>query len=240
MVGQLMRTLSRLLRILAPAEENWLARHLDNWAVRRVLQAMVIRTNNFERVRWLDRPVWQFPLGAWVLQEVVAELKPDVILETGTFCAGSAHFFASLCDLLGHGEVISIDINPQATIPHPRINYVQGSSTDPEILRRLAQWLRQRAAQTLLIVLDSDHAAPHVERELESYAQLVPVGSYIHVQDGSIDELPCFQKARPGPKSAVQSFLRKHPQFMRDIEIETRYVVTFHPYGWLRRIAPDQ
>jgi len=239
MVDHMKRILTPLLRFLSPARDNWLARRLDSWAVRRALEAMVVRTDNFRGVKWLGQPLWQFPLGAWVLQEVIAELKPDVILETGTYSGGSAYFYASLCDLLGHGEVISLDVSPRATVPHPRITYVQGSSTDPKILDSLAQRLRHSAAETLLIVLDSDHAASHVEEELEGYAPLVPVGSYIHVQDGVIDELPCFGAARPGPKSAVQSFLLKHPQFTRDREIETRYLITFHPFGWLRRIAPD-
>lgn len=216
-----------------------MARTLDRWAIRRALEVMVIRTDNFRNAKWLTRPLWQFPLGAWVLQEVIAEFKPDIILETGTFCGGSAFFFASLCDLLDHGEVISVDINPVATIPHRRVTYVQGSSTDPAVVAQVAGHLRAPAVRRLLIVLDSDHAAPHVEAELECYAPLVPVASYIHVQDGCIDEMAYHRRARPGPKTAVQSFLRKHPEFVRDTEIELRYVMTYHPCGWLRRIAPD-
>lgn len=238
-VGRVMRRLIRLLRFWAPAGDSVVARRLDRWAVQRGLEVMVARTDNFRGAKWLSQPLWQFPLGAWVLQEVIAKLKPDVILETGTFCGGSAFFFASLCDLLHHGEVISVDISPLATIAHPRITYIRGSSTDPEIVACVAERLRARPPSRVLVIFDSDHAAPHVEAELESYAPLVPVGSYIHVQDGSIDEMAYHRDARPGPKPAVQSFLRKHPQFVRDIEIENRYVMTYHPYGWLKRIAPD-
>lgn len=239
MVDGMRQILRRLFRSWTPGGNSLVARCFDCWAIRRALEVMVVRTDNFRNAKWLARPLWQFPLGMWVLQEVIAEFKPDVILETGTFCGGSALFFASLCDLLNHGEVISVDINPVATIPHSRVTYVQGSSTDPAVVARLAGRLGTPAVRRLLVVLDSDHAALHVEKELESYAPLVPVGSYIHVQDGSIDELAYHRKMRPGPKTAVQSFLRKHPQFLRDTEIELRYVMTYHPYGWLRRAAPD-
>lgn len=240
MVDGMRQILRRLFRLWTPAGDSSVARTLDRWAIRRALELMVVRTDNFRNAKWLARPLWEFPLGAWVLQEVIAEFKPDIILETGTFCGGSALFFASLCDLLDHGEVISVDINPVATIPHHRVKYVQGSSIDPAVVAHVAGYLRAPAVRRLLVVLDSDHAAPHVEAELERYAPLVPVASYIHVQDGCIDEMAYHRKARPGPKMAVHSFLRRHPEFVRDTEIELRYVMTYHPCGWLRRIAPDR
>jgi cephalosporin hydroxylase len=88
----------------------------------------------------------------------------------------------------------------------------------------------------VLVILDSDHSAGHVREELERYAPLVSPGSYIHVQDGCIDVLPCFKRGRPGPVVAVKSFLESHSEFARDTLIEGRYMLTWHPYGWLRRL----
>lgn len=211
--------------------------YLDRLAARRVLEAMIRRTHNFEATRWLDRPIWQFPLGAWVIQEFIGTTRPDVIVETGTYRGGSAYFYACLCDLLEHGEVISIDIAPRGTVPHPRITYVQRSSVDRGTVAYVADRLRLAGADSVLVVLDSDHSEDHVRRELEAYAPLVPVGSYLHVQDGCIDELPSLKADRPGPKRAIRAFLAAHPEFVRDTEIEYRYVLSFHPCGWLKRIA---
>ncbi len=216
-----------------------IGKKLDLWAAKRVLQSIITKTNDVETVRWLDKSIWQYPLDAWVIQEVVGELKPDIIVETGTWLGGSAYFFACLCDLLNHGEIVSIDIAPRGTIPHPRITYVTGSSIDRGIVSSVAERLQALGAKKVLIVLDSDHGANYVLQELQAYAPLVPVGSYIHVQDGCIDELPIFRGQGPGPTVAVKRFLKKHSSVIRDLELEQRYVMTAHPYGWLKRIAAD-
>ena len=213
---------------------NLLANYLDRAASRRVLQALIRRTNDVDTVRWLGRQTWQYPLDAWVIQEAISELRPDIIVETGTHRGGSAFFYASLFDLLGHGEVVTIDIDAKETIPHPRITYLTGSSTDSALISEVEARIGSIEGKRALVILDSDHSQEHVAAELEAYAPLVPVGSYIHVQDGCIDELPVFGKHK-GPKRAAQGFLEVHPEFERDTQLERRYVMTAHPYGWLRR-----
>jgi cephalosporin hydroxylase len=209
---------------------------LDRWAADRLLRATFIKTQDAMTVQWLGKPIWQYPLDLWVIQEIVAETKPDLIVETGTFRGGSAYFLACLCELLDHGQVISIDIAAESTIPHPRITYVQGSSTDPAIIARVASQAAQ--ATNVLVVLDSDHSAAHVLAELHAYAPLIPPGNYVHVQDGIIDETSFFRgKERPGPAVAVRDFLRESPSFVRALEVEHRYIMTAHPYGWLRRVS---
>jgi cephalosporin hydroxylase len=89
------------------------------------------------------------------------------------------------------------------------------------------------------VVLDSDHSAEHVGRELELYAPLVPVGGYLHVQDGWVDDLGFARRAGPGPAAAVQRFLANHAEFVRDLDVEGRYVITANPYGWLRRVGEE-
>jgi cephalosporin hydroxylase len=237
-----MRTLARRVLPASLRHALWELWHrsgirvqLDRWAANRLLRATFLKTQDAMTVRWLGRSIWQYPLDLWVLQEVVAELKPDLIIETGTFRGGSAYFLACLCDLLGHGRVLSIDIAAESTIPHPRITYLQGSSTDPAIIARVGGEVSQPA--NILVVLDSDHSAAHVLAELRAYATLIKPGNYIHVQDGIIDETSFFRgRDRPGPVVAVKSFLRESTEFVRAIDVENRYIMTAHPYGWLKRI----
>lgn len=263
-----MNTLRKALKTVLPAStqrtvKNLRARLLDpgltstgrqNWvphrrwvrfwgprAARRLLAALILKTDDMLTVRWLGRPIYQYPLDAWLIQEMVGEIGPELIIETGTWLGGSAFFYANLCDLMGQGEVISIDLAPKGTMPHPRITYITGSSVDPAIVSIVAKRVSQLEQRRVLVILDSDHTAGHVLKELEAYAPFVHVGGYVHVQDGSIDELPIFKafvkRFGPGPTAAVKAFLSNHPSFIRDIEVEERYIMTAHPYGWLKKIA---
>jgi cephalosporin hydroxylase len=237
MVRSLLRSVlpAPLRRILWQRwHESGVRVRLDRFAADRLLRATFLKTNDAETVTWLGQPIWQYPLDLWVLQEIIAQERVDLIIETGTFRGGSAYYFASLCDLLGRGQVVSIDIAAERTIPHPRITYIEGSSTDPAIVARVTDLAQQ--ATSVLVVLDSDHRAPHVLSELRAYAPLIRRGQYIHVQDGIIDETDFFRgKDRPGPVAAVRDFLRESPGFERAGEVEHRYIMTAHPYGWLKR-----
>jgi cephalosporin hydroxylase len=210
---------------------------LTDWAANRVLEEIIARTDNTRTVKWLGHTIWQHPSDAWLIQEVIAAEKPDLIVETGTFMGGSAYFFATLCDQLGGGSVISIDIDAQETVPHDRITYIAGSSVDPTIVDSVYE--RARGADCVFVVLDSDHSADHVLAELRAYSALIPVGGYLHVQDGLIDEYAVFGDTEPGPAAAVRRFLEEDHTFVRDEKLERRYLVTAHPFGWLKRVAPS-
>lgn len=171
------------------------------------------------------------------IQEVIGQFKPDLIIETGTFMGGSAYFLACLCELLNHGKVISIDIAPVKIIPHSRITYLIGSSIDPNIVEQVKNIMYGINPQRMLVILDSCHKAEYVLSELNVYSKLIPVGSYIHVQDGCIDVLSLFKKGRPGPLKAVKEFLKTHSNFIRETEIELKYVMTAHPMGWIKKIG---
>jgi cephalosporin hydroxylase len=215
-----------------------LSRRLDRWAATWTLDALVVRTDDARNVTWLDRPIWQYPMDAWVLQEMISSLRPELIVETGTHRGGSAYFFASLFDLLGSdGEVISIDIAAEETVPHPRVTYIEGSSVDPEVFAEVSRRAEATETGNVLVILDSDHHAEHVLAEIELYSRLVPIGGYVHVQDGCVDELPIFRGHFPGPAVAARQFLEGEPGFVRDLEIEQRYLMTTHPFGWLRRVS---
>ena len=211
---------------------------LDRWAANWALDALVVRTDDARNVTWLDRPIWQYPMDAWLLQEMIGRIKPDLVIETGTHRGGSAYFYASLFDLLEtEGQVISIDINAIETQEHPRITYLSGSSTDPDIVSVVADRVAAPEVERVLVILDSDHSAQHVLREIELYSEFVPLGDYIHVQDGCVDELPIFRGHFPGPAVAAREFLASNSNFVRDLEVERKYLMTTHPYGWLRRVA---
>jgi cephalosporin hydroxylase len=217
--------------------ETPLTHAIDRWAFRRSMEAVIVRTDHLRGVQWLGRSIWQFPMDAWLLQEAIVSLKPGLIVETGTHRGGSAFFFATLFDLLEvPGEVISIDIAAEDTVPHPRITYLAASSVDPDTVRRVAERAGVLGGQ-VLVILDSDHSSAHVSRELEAYAPLVPVGGLLHVQDGWVDRLRPGRGFGDGPTVAVKAFLAANPAFVRDKELEERYLLSLHPFGWLRRVS---
>jgi cephalosporin hydroxylase len=200
---------------------------------------LVRKTDNFGRITWLGNPIWQNVLDLWTIQETIAEVRPALLIECGTNRGGSSLFFAHLMDLLAakqdySGEIITIDVEKLHELSHPRVTYLLGSSTAPEI----AGQVRARAASAsgpVLVILDSDHSQAHVAAELEIYAPLVTRGSYCLVQDGVIDTLPMMAGARPGPLPAIDAFIAAHPEFEIDHQRCERFLISHHPRGWLRR-----
>jgi cephalosporin hydroxylase len=201
------------------------------------LTGLVWRTGNFATTQWLGHPIWQNPLDAWGVQEALVSDDVDLVVECGTNRGGSALYMASIFDLLGRGHVITIDIEPLSEIEHPRIEHVIGSSTDPELFGRVRAKVEQLQPTKVMVLLDSDHAGPHVLRELEMYAELVPIGGYVHVQDGCIDELRIMRRDRPGPLWATKQFVSQDHRFVIDKERSERYFLSHSPSGWLRRVA---
>ena len=187
--------------------------------------------NNTE---WLGVPLWKNPLDLWVYQEIVWEVKPALIIETGTWRGGSAFYFASLLDLIGSGQIVSVDRMAWAARPnHPRIEYMKGSSVAPETIEQLAE-LVKNANGPILVVLDSDHRESHVAQELELYCKWVTPGSYLIVEDTNVNGHPVNPFFGPGPMEAVNGFLPRHSEFEVDPARE-KYMVTHNPRGFLRR-----
>lgn len=181
-------------------------------------------------------PTQKLPLDAWVYQEIVAELRPSLIIETGTRFGGSALLLAHLCDLLAHGQVVTVDVAADAQPAHPRITYIDGSSTDPPTLKAIRELLP--AQGHVLVFLDSDHRQSHVARELAAYADMVTVGSYLIVEDGNSGGNPVHHESVPdaGPLPAIRAFLASDGRFEPDRTRE-KFFFTFNPEGYLRRVA---
>jgi cephalosporin hydroxylase len=209
-------------------------RRVDPWVVKR-FHRLFYGSAVWGESRWLGARAYKNPLDLWIFQEIITETSPDLIIETGTHSGGSALYFASVCELLGRGEVLSIDIEAVKEIYplHPRITYVGGrSSTDPEVVEEVR---RRAAGRRTMLILDSDHSQGHVEAELDAYAPLVTEGCYAIVEDSNIG--PVRPDLMPGPMQAIETFLASNRDFVADSTRE-RFMLTFNPSGYLRRRGP--
>jgi cephalosporin hydroxylase len=205
------------------------------WVGRTFYSALVLKTNNFTTVRWLGKPLLQNTLDLWTIQETICDLNPALIIETGTNRGGSSYFYAQLFDLMAtNGRIVTIDVEKLHDLTHPRITYLIGDSASTAIVDQIRA-MAASCGGPVFVILDSDHAEAHVSRELEAYSPLVTVGSYVLVQDGSIDTMGYFRTSRPGPLPAIHTFLSRHPEFSIDRAKCDRFLVTHHPDGWLRR-----
>jgi cephalosporin hydroxylase len=214
---------------------------------------------------WLGRPAIQFPQDQVALQELIWEIKPDLIIETGIAHGGSLVFSASMLALLDisdaieSGEVfdpksskrkvlgLDIDIrehNREAIEAHPmssRIQMIQGSSIDPNVVSQVHEI--SKSFKKVLVCLDSNHTHEHVLAELEAYAQLTSVGSYCIVYDTAVEDMPAsLSDNRPwgpgnNPKTAVWEYLKTHSEFEIDKSIESKLLITVAPDGYLKRIG---
>ncbi len=195
---------------------------------------------------WMGRPIIQYPQDMLAMQEIIWSVKPDLIIETGIAHGGSLIYYASLCELVGHGEVLGIDIDIR---PHnrveienhsmfKRIRMIEGSSIDQHIVDQVRELAKDKR---VIVVLDSNHTHAHVLAELRAYALLVSVGGYCVVFDTVVEDLqPGSFPDRPwdvgdNPKTAVQEFLKENDNFEIDRDIESKIRITVAPDGYLRR-----
>ena len=190
---------------------------------------------------WLGIPTIQNPNDVWIIQEIIAEVKPDVIIETGTARGASAAIWAMVQrEVNADGRVISIDIQDIAErekltpslLAH--IDFVVGSSVDPEVVSGVKKSVQ---GKIVLVILDSAHNRAHVLNELKVYSPLVSVGSYVIVQDTNINGHPVInlEHPGPGPMEAVEDFLASTPNFQVDLSRE-KLMFTMHPRGYLKRL----
>jgi cephalosporin hydroxylase len=187
--------------------------------------------------RWLGVPIQKLPFDLIVYQEMIYEIRPDLIIETGTASGGSALFLASMCDLIDHGKVVTIDIESKPDRPqHRRLTYLTGSSTAQGIVAQVKAMIDGGAEPiTVMVFLDSDHHKDHVLEELRIYSKLVTAGSYMVVEDSNVNGHPVFIEFGPGPMEAMQEFMKEQDDFIADAAREKLYV-TFNPKGYLKKV----
>lgn len=202
---------------------------------------------------WMGRPIIQLPEDLLRIQEVIFQVQPDVIIETGVAHGGSLIFYSSLCKAMEKGRVIGIDIeilshNRTAIEAHPlndRITLIEGSSTSPDIVSQVKALVQP--SEIVLIILDSNHTYQHVYNELEAYAPLVSKGSYIVATDGIMHWLGNAPRTQKdwywnNPKKAIDEFIIKHPEFDNSQPVfpfnegNITQMVTYWPGAWLKRI----
>ncbi len=208
---------------------------------------------------WLTRPIIQYPQDIVAFQELVSQVKPDLILETGIAHGGSLVLSASLLCLLDVMEdldprqsprkVVGVDIvirphNRKALDEHPlrfKMELIEGSSIDPHIIQQVRS--HADGVERVLVSLDSNHTHEHVLAELNAYADLVSVGSYCIVFDTVVEDLPAGTfPDRPwdvdnNPKTAVHEWLKSHPEFEIDKDIDNKLLISVAPDGYLKRVA---
>ena len=212
---------------------------------------------------WLGRPIIQYPQDIVAMQEIIWNVKPDLIIETGIAHGGSLIFSASMLALLDMAEavekgtqldpknskrrVIGIDIdirkhNLNAIEAHPmasRISMIEGSSIEKSIIDRVRDISKNYSR--IMVCLDSNHTHDHVLAELKAYAPLTAIGSYCVVFDTGIDDMPASMfPNRPwgknnNPKTAVREFLSEQPGFVIDSAIPGKLQLTVAVDGYLRR-----
>jgi cephalosporin hydroxylase len=233
--------------------------NLQNLANEFLLES--VNSNYSYNFEWLSRPIIQYPQDIVATQEIIWNVKPDLIIETGIAHGGSLILSASIltildyCDAVESGsvldpqkpkrKVIGIDIdirshNRKALDKHPlrnRIELIEGSSISKEIIGKVNEL--SKGYKRVMVFLDSNHTHDHVFAELEAYAPLVSSGSYCVVFDTVIEDLPATTHTdrpwRPGnsPKSALYKFLKTNSEFSIDKDIQDKILITVAPDGYL-------
>jgi cephalosporin hydroxylase len=208
----------------------------------------------YHNFSWFGLPILQLPEDLLRLQEVVYQLRPSVIIETGVFRGGSLLFHATLCQALGHGRVIGIDREIAAAdretlarhILGSRISLIEGDSSSPATVEQVSRLVAP--GDSVLVILDSCHTKDHVARELESYAPLVTVGSYIIAADGGIMRATADTPRGldswhfDNPREAAVEFCAGHPEFQEEQppwlfhDGELTENVSYWEGGWLKRV----
>ena len=208
---------------------------------------------------WLGRPIIQYPQDIVAFQELVFSVSPDLIIETGIAHGGSLVLSASLLALLdvmdgldprqSKRKVVGVDIdirhhNREALDQHPlrfKMELIEGSSIEPSIIDEVYSHVND--SSRILVALDSNHTHDHVLAELNAYAYLASIGSYCIVFDTCVEDLPVGSSLdRPwdvgnNPKTAVHEWLKSHPEFEIDKEIDNKLLISVAPDGYLRRVA---
>jgi len=234
------------------AEKKILIKKLENPSLQELSQRWLEQSFSLQyqyNFTWCGIPVIQYPQDLVAMQEIIWEVKPDLIIEAGVAHGGSVIFYSSMLELLGNGgKVVGIDIdirkhNRERLEAHPlfkNILLIEGSSTEASVVEQVQQLVKPE--YTVLVALDSYHTHAHVLKELEIYSPLVTKESYVVVFDTIVEQLSDENfphrpwKKGNNPHSAVQEFLTKNSRFKIDEEIHTKLLITSNFNGYLKAI----
>lgn len=222
----------------------------DVQALSRIWIREITRHKYAYNFKWMGRPIIQFPQDMMAMQEIIWSCKPDLIIETGIAHGGSLIYYASLMQLMqldGYVLGIDVDIRPHnraAIDAHPMrkcIEMIQGSSISASTIDEVAKHVEGK--KSVMVILDSNHTHAHVMHELQSYAPFVSMNNYLVVFDTLLEDMPDdLLNDRPwgkgnNPKTAVHDWLKSHPEFEIDKDIDSKLLISVAPDGYLKRIA---
>ena len=192
------------------------------------------RSLAWKETTWLGHEVGAAPSDLVIYQELLTRVRPDWVVVTHDDSGGRALFLASICELLGHGRVLSVGKVGDGEEPdHARIECVEGDPTAPEVQEEVR---RRVDGGGCLVLLGGPSPVDCVLVEFEAYAPLVPVGSYVIVEGSIVNGAPVWPGFGPGPVEALKRLRASHPEFMADLEVQ-KYSVTFNPEGYLKRLS---
>jgi len=192
------------------------------------------------KAHYLGIHTTQNPCDNWSMQEIISEIKPDFIIETGTYRGGTTlHYASILRNVNEDGKVITVDIEDYTAeaakydLFKERVEFILSDSVSPKVIATIRK--RIKGAETVLVTLDSLHTKEHVLKELNLYSDFVTVGSYIVVQDTMLCGGGVAADFPEGPMEAVEEFLKTNKNFEIDRGRE-KYLLTFYPSGYLKRV----
>ncbi len=188
-------------------------------------------SHTWSYTQFLGVGIMKPPSDLWAYQDIMYQLRPRTVIETGTYAGGSALWLACLSDMLDLDcNIYTIDIENYRKCEHPKISFIIHDSTDPGLAADLAKVVEY----PLLVILDSDHSAEHVYKEMCLYAPLVDVGGRLVCEDTCIS----WPEKDRGAAGGLTDYLTEHPHEWRQDLMPERWLMTFSPGGWLERIAP--
>ncbi len=192
---------------------------------------------SFFDLKWMGVPIAKCPLDLWQYQEIVYETKPTVVIETGTWCGGSTLYLRTLLNnVLGYGKgmVVTIDVMPLKKVEGVGIIQLVGNSVSQRVVETVRDLITNESK--VMVILDSDHHREHVLKELDMYGSMVSEGCYLVVEDTNVNGHPVRLDYGLGPWEALEEWLPKHPEFVRD-EYRERLLMTFNPGGYYKKVS---
>jgi len=192
-------------------------------------------TWNSGNTKYMGIPCFQNPMDMWIIQEIIFETRPNIIIECGSFMGGTSLFLAHLLDNVNiDGRVFSIDVENKSRTNHSKITKLIGMSTSAMIFRQISDVIED--SDKVMVILDSDHRTENVLKEMQIYSNIVTSGCYMVVMDSNLGGNPVnIPEIGAGPMKAIEAFLKLDDRFEIDITRE-KFYFTFAPSGWLRRV----
>ena len=215
---------TRLLSRLAPTAYHFWFYHSHPW----------------DNVTWMGVPAHKLPLDMWNYQEILATLRPSLVIEFVTFHGGSALFFATVMRQIGNRfRLLSVDIDgsliQESARRDPDIEFLKSSSSDPQVAKRITE-LKAAYPGQVFAILDSDHSKSHVLAEMTLLRPLLSPGDYLIVEDSNVNGHPVLRAHGPGPWEAIDEYVHLFPDdYTRDLKREQKFGLTYAPTGYLVR-----